>query len=815
MDNDGTHGAWGARGARPHDGRPTGPVPHPAGPPPAAPPSYPPAVPPPARPPAPPAVPPAHAPRPGPASPTADWLDAPRPDAGPGIWRLHHVPRPAERPGRPSLVGPAATLVLWLLLWLLLSERAVPYVFKPIEIITGPEWWSFGGLRDDAPALVVNSTTLYYQLLVLGLGFWAARIGGWADVFRYAAGPRLARARLLLTLGGALLTVWLVWTRRVPLADLVFPAVPTSWMQGGGNRYAALLVALVLYALIGTAIVWPFARTGHWATELGPLLGRPRRTPDPQRPAAAPAPDAGPPRSQWPALRAAGAAEAADALTAAVYAGRMNDVDCERVRHAWTGARGRPDRLASFTETVLRKGADAFLHPSGLRDLSRRTVTHDPLTGQVRIGECADDPRNPYPRRGSGLALEPASLGTSLLVVGPPGSGKTDRVVRPVVESLALRALTGQAAVLAVGGGGGALGPDDAYDVVIRIGDPASPHDFDLYAGTTDPDEAAAALAEGLAGDLPTVDTRRAATALGRLLGPYRTVHGRFPAVPELRELLEGSAEALGALRDALASGGHHAMLRELEAGARHAGSAADPTAVLADRVATLDRPAFAGFFATGDDARPFSLRSLGRHPLRVRIDLPERVHAEASRVLARLVLAQFNAVVAARTDRAQFVCLVLDDATHTVTAETVRGIRRLRSMNAGAVLALRTLDDVPETLHTALLGAFGCAMVFPGLTTWDGKRFAEAWGKEWVEVREVAQHGVFADQPLTRALHSLRKMATGKAVTTDAVTVRQVERERWSASALAYELPPGHAVLSLTTVGGEHMPPLLVRLAG
>ncbi|CAM5648483.1 hypothetical protein SMICM304S_06296 [Streptomyces microflavus] len=82
----------------------------------------------------------------------------------------------------------------------------------------------------------------------------------------------------------------------------------------------------------------------------------------------------------------------------------------------------------------------------------------------------------------------------------------------------------------------------------------------------------------------------------------------------------------------------------------------------------------------------------------------------------------------------------------------------------------------MPEALHTPLLGAVGCTAAFSGITTWDGKRFAEAWGKEWVETREVAQHTVFADQPFTRALHALRKLVTGKAVTTDAVTVRQVE---------------------------------------
>ncbi|WP_069456089.1 ATP/GTP-binding protein, partial [Streptomyces griseus] len=491
------------------------------------------------------------------------------------------------------------------------------------------------------------------------------------------------------------------------------------------------------------------------------------------------------------------------------------DVDAARLRHAWTLATQRPDRLAALAEAVLRTGGAAALHPSGHRDLPRRGARHDVLTGQVRIGRCADDPHNPYVRRGTGLALEPALLGTSLLAVGPPGAGKTTRLVRPVVEALALRALAGQAAVLAVGGAGAPLGPDDAFDVVVRVGHPGSAHDIDLYGGTTDPDEAAAVLAEGLVGDVGSLDSRRAATVLAQLLGPYRAARGHFPSVPELRELLDGTPDALAGLRASLEAAGHHAMLRELDARSRQAGGPGDPAPALADRVALLDRPAFAGFFATGPDARPFSLRALGQHPLRVRVDLPERGHAEASRLLTRLFLAQFTAITAARTDTTLFACLVLDDATHAVTAETVRGIRRLRSVNAGAVLALRTVDDVPEALHTPLLGAVGCTAAFSGITTWDGKRFAEAWGKEWVETREVAQHTVFADQPFTRALHALRKLVTGKAVTTDAVTVRQVERERWSASELAYAVPAGHAVIRLATVQGDHAPPLLVHLDG
>lgn len=147
------------------------------------------------------------------------------------------------------------------------------------------------------------------------------------------------------------------------------------------------------------------------------------------------------------------------------------------------------------------------------------------------------------------------------------------------------------------------------------------------------------------------------------------------------------------------------------------------------------------------------------------------------------------------------------------MNTESLRRIQRLRSEDAGVVLALRTVGDVPEALHGPLYGAVGCRMALAGVTTWDGSRFAHAWGTEWVETKDVAKHTVFADQPMTRAIHALRKLVTGKAVTTEAVTVRQVERERWSASELAHGVPAGHAVLSLTSVKGEHAPPLLVDL--
>ncbi|MEV5882987.1 ATP-binding protein [Streptomyces sp. NPDC052020] len=589
---------------------------------------------------------------------------------------------------------------------------------------------------------------------------------------------------------------------------------PDSWRRNN-DRIGNAVLWYGYYTVIALVILFFVGRLGRWP-EVWHRYGPParRRTPPAGEPPSVPGEDP----AEWPQLRAAGAVDAADRLASDARAGLMRDVDHARITRAWQGVRTGRHSLAAFAGAVLKEGAAACPHPSGARDLPARQARHDLVTGQVRLGTTADDARNPYAYRGTGLALGPELLGTSLLAVGPAGSGKTGSVVRPLAESLCLHALAGRAAVVVVGAAGAGLGPADAYDVVVRIGNPDSEYDLDLYGGTTDPDEAAAVLAEALAGDLadphPGSDSRRSTTVLAQLLGPFRAVHGRFPSVPELRQLLDGAPGPLAALREALQDAGQESLLRELDARERQLAHPGDVAGVLADRVALLDRPAFAAFFDTSGQSRPFSLKALD-HPVRVRIDLPERGHADASRILARLVLAQFTASVAVREDRSLFACLVLDDASGVVTPEAVRGIARLRSAGAGVVLTLRTLDDVPRPLRGPLLGATGCRMALSGLTPWDGQDFAEVWGKEWTEARDVTDRQIIAETPAGKAAHMLRRVITGKAPTARAVTVRQVERERWSASELAHAVPPGHAVLSLTTVRGEHAPPLLVDLRG
>ncbi|MCP9211524.1 ATP-binding protein [Streptomyces cucumeris] len=428
--------------------------------------------------------------------------------------------------------------------------------------------------------------------------------------------------------------------------------------------------------------------------------------------------------AQWPELRAAGAHAAADRLISDARSGSMSDVDFARIAHSWTMVRIGRMPLADFTDTVLRLGAAAWTHPSGARDLPRRTAAHDLMTGQVRIGTAVQEPGDTPAHGGFGLALSPAELGTSVLAIGPSRSGQTTQLVRPIIEALCLQALARTTTIIAVGTGTEPAVPDDAFDIVIRPGDPRSLHDFDIYGGTDDSQQAATILAEALVGDLPSTTgpmahaVPRAATALAELLGPFQAAHHRFPHVSELHELLNGSQDAIDSLRNALEAAGQDSHLRVLDKRGRETDAGEMIRALLRDRVATLEP-----LLTPCTDAPPFLLGAALQEPQRIRIDLPASGFAKASDVTARLVLAQFNTYAATRPDQTAFAFLVLDVAAQAITPGSLRGVQRLRAAHAGVLLTLQLLDDIPESLHVPLLEAVGCLVCWPGLSPRDAQR--------------------------------------------------------------------------------------------
>ena len=509
--------------------------------------------------------------------------------------------------------------------------------------------------------------------------------------------------------------------------------------------------------------------------------------------------------------------------------GEVADVDHQRLNRALECVRDRPDRLTALLDAVRDHGAAACAHPSGSRDLAGRTGRHDLLLGQVRIGVVEDVPKNPAAYRGTELALDPTLLGTSLLAVGPASTGKTVGLARPVAEALCLQALSGTAVTVVIGADDADLGPDSWYDVVIAPGSPRSPYGLDLYGGARAADAAAAQLADALLPDELAARTDVARQALQQLVGPFLAAHGRPPGVRELSLLLRGDPEAWDALRETLRAAGSLAEHQyELAQRERMHGQTDDPGALLADRLALLDRPAFAGCFnasgsgsgtgsGTGSqqDTRPlFAMHALD-HPLRVRLKLPEHSHPETARILARLAVGQFLHAAGIRKDRSLFAGLVVDDASSVIDTHTVRGLQRLRGAHAGAVLLLRTLVDLPEALRAPLFGAVGGRMAFPGIAPWDGKLFAETWGTVWVDERDVTRAPDTSGGFLKRTWRGARAVLEGERAHTESITTRKVERRRWSPSDLAQVLPGGHAVLSLTTVDGTPVPPLLVDLRG
>ncbi|WP_370124579.1 ATP-binding protein [Streptacidiphilus sp. MAP12-33] len=630
--------------------------------------------------------------------------------------------------------------------------------------------------------------------------------------------------KLLLRAGLNALVAWELFVYAQPAITWTFTFLfPGEIAAVQRNDSTAIMIANILWVLTALLLIWIFGRMGRWRAvarryvlpALRQLLDLRRDQVEEKQRRAGEA--AVPPVDVWAPLRGVAGVGALGVLDAETARGLVGDVDHQRLLTALERVRREPGRLAGLLDAVREYGAVACAHPSGARDLVGRSLAHDLLMRQLRLGAVENVPKNPAGYRGADLALDPLLLGTSLLAVGPAGSGKTTRLARPVAEALCLQALTGSAVVVVVGAADADLGPASWYDVVVAPGDPHTGYGLDLFGGAVHADEAAARLADALLPDELALRTESARLVLQQIVGPFESGYGRLPGVRELVLLLRGEERAWAALLAAVQRGGalerHQHELAQRE---RMHGLADDPGTLLADRLALLDRPVFAGSFnpSAGDGpALPlFALRALD-HPLRVRIALPEHSHPEASRILARLAVGQFLHAAASRADRSLFAGLVVDDASAAVDTHAIRGLQRLRGANAGAVLGLRTLVDLPEALRAPLFGAVGGRMAFPGMAPWDGKLFEEAWGTVWVDERDVTRSLDTSGGIVRRSFRGMRALLEGERAQTESVTTRKVERRRWSASDLAQVLPRGHAVVSLTSVDGSQVPPLLVRL--
>lgn len=486
----------------------------------------------------------------------------------------------------------------------------------------------------------------------------------------------------------------------------------------------------------------------------------------------------------------------------------FGDVDRARIAHVLSQSRGSMSGLQRLAAALDREGGAALAHPSLQRDLpGQRFARHNLLTGQVRLGEVVPDHRSDFDLSGDfGIDLD--VLRTSLLVIGPPGSGKTRGIATPVVEHLSLAALAGKASMVVVDPKATDFAYDGWFDVTI---DPLNPAcGFSLFGGSRTADVAADRLASALlpsqvSGDKAYfIDASK--NALYACLAPFEEAHGRWPTVPELLALLRAEQAAIDRVKERLKGSSAKEMKALLDTRKAQTARSADPAASLVERFGLLDRPALRRLF---DHPGPtFQMRDLNR-PVRVRVALPEAEYPDASRILARLVVSQFVQITSSsETDRSIFKSLVIDEAGRFVDDYVARGVQKLRSNNAGLVLLTQTMSDFPEEVRATVFGSTGCKAVFGGIDPQDADVFSKWFGDQYVNQTTINRSATSGSQSGQFG----RPGGTSQSETAG-FSVRRVERARWTVSDIITGVPAGHALVSLSRSNGVRVGPVLVNL--
>ena len=540
----------------------------------------------------------------------------------------------------------------------------------------------------------------------------------------------------------------------------------------------------------------------------------------------------------WDHLRQqVGAQNAVYTLDQALSNGSFTELDWLRISAACSHAVGNSEAIERLVSDIEVNGVKAAAHSSGITRLSTQPFAEHKLTeGRIRLGIVTDHQRNPMEYRNATFGVNVDAMRTSMLIIGPPGSGKTRSFALPIVEHLVLQSLANRASVLVMDPKGDDFDHPDWFDYTINPLNPTC--GFSLYGGSDDPDGVAdrlanALLPSGLSADKAYfVDSAK--NALYCVLAPFYAAYDRWPKIRELIDLLYFDPVAVQRVRVALGQR-DKALTKQwgpiLDRRGEQASRKVDPASGLIERLALLDRPQLVKLL---DETEPrFEMQQLNG-PVRVRVVLPEAQMPDASKFLARLITSQFVQVVSSPdTNRNIFKGFICDESGPFVDQFVARAVQKVRSNNAGLVLLAQSITDFDEAILPTLLGSVGCRALFGGSSPEDAETFSAIWGTEqraditysssqgttWgtshgYSSGTTTSGGFLSDEGASHSEGTSVTNSSGGSAS-NGMTRRMVETAIWSPGELVNQIFPRHCILSLASSTGERTPPLMVNLAG
>jgi TraM recognition site of TraD and TraG len=132
------------------------------------------------------------------------------------------------------------------------------------------------------------------------------------------------------------------------------------------------------------------------------------------------------------------------------------------------------------------------------------------------------------------------------------------------------------------------------------------------------------------------------------------------------------------------------------------------------------------------ENAKVWTVEEMLAEPLLIRLALPVAENPRIAPIIGRIILTQFNfAVLSPNCNREILKIAAVDEAHNFITASIAKGMAQARSNNAGFMLALQTLSQIPDdSVLDTIFAASGNKLVMAGVGDKDALRFSKTYGE-------------------------------------------------------------------------------------